>query len=118
MAARTRRGEIEIARPLLGIAKAELIAFCEARGVAFVRDPSNDDPAFARPRLRRLADTLAAEGLDAPALARLARRAALRRGGAGADDGASRGAAAASRRPAAATPTALAAEPPEIVRRG
>lgn len=77
MAARTRRGGVEIARPLLGLTKAELVAFCEARGVAFARDPSNENPIFARPRLRRLARALAVEGLDAPALARLARRAAL-----------------------------------------
>ncbi len=77
MAARTRRGEVEIARPLLGLGKAELVAFCEARGLAYVSDPSNENPRFARPRLRRLAGALAAEGLDAPALARLARRAAV-----------------------------------------
>ena len=77
MATRTRRGEVEIARPLLGVAKAELVALCDARGAAYVSDPSNDDPRFARPRLRRLAGVLAAEGLDASALARLARRAAI-----------------------------------------
>ncbi len=76
MAERSRRGSIEIVRPLLGWRKAELIAYCEARGVAYVRDPSNENSAFARPRLRALAETLAAEGLDAPALARLAARAA------------------------------------------
>lgn len=76
MAARSQRGEIEIARPLLGLRKAELVALCEARGAAFAGDPSNDDARFARPRLRGLAETLAAEGLDAPSLARLARRAA------------------------------------------
>ena len=74
MTARTRRGDIEIARPLLGLAKAELIAFCETRGLAYISDPSNENPRFARARLRRL---MAGEGLDAPALARLARRAAL-----------------------------------------
>jgi tRNA(Ile)-lysidine synthase len=76
MAARSRRGEIDIARPLLTIPKAELVAFCEARGVDYARDPSNADPRFARPRLRAIAESLAAEGLDVPALARLARRAA------------------------------------------
>ena len=76
MAARSRRGDIEIARPLLAIPKAKLIAFCEARGVDYARDPSNADPRFARPRLRGIAEALAAEGLDAPALARFARRAA------------------------------------------
>ena len=76
MAARTRRGEIEIARPLLGLPKSDLVAFCEARGLSYVTDPSNADLRYARPRLRGLAATLAAEGLDAAALARLARRAA------------------------------------------
>jgi tRNA(Ile)-lysidine synthase len=60
---------------LLELRKQALVACCEAAGVAFVRDPSNDDPRFARTRLRALLPLLAAEGLDAPALARLARRA-------------------------------------------
>ncbi len=76
MAARTRRADIEIARPLLAIPKGELVAYCVARDVAYADDPANKDPRFARPRLRGLAATLAAEGLDAKALARLARRAA------------------------------------------
>ncbi len=76
MAARSRRGDVDIARPLLMVPKAELIAICEARGVDYAHDPSNADPRFARPRLRAIAEALAAEGLDAPALARLGRRAA------------------------------------------
>ena len=76
MAARTTRDGVPLARPLLGLTKAELVAFCEAEGVAFARDPSNSDPRFARTRMRALAATLAEEGLDASALARLARRAA------------------------------------------
>ncbi len=76
MAARASRGACEVARPLLDIPKADLVAFCEARGLDYVRDPSNENMAFARPRWRRLAASLAAEGLDAPGLARLARRAA------------------------------------------
>jgi tRNA(Ile)-lysidine synthase len=77
MAALTTREGVAIARPLLGFAKRELIAYCEAEGVAFARDPSNADPRYARTRLRALSAALAAEGLDAPALARLARRAGL-----------------------------------------
>jgi tRNA(Ile)-lysidine synthase len=116
MAGRTRRGAIEIARPLLSLRKSELIALCEARGVAYARDPSNADPRFARPRLRRLAETLAAEGLDAAALARLARRAAS------AEDALARMTAAAGARLGLARTgrcdaPALAAEPGEIVRR-
>ncbi len=75
MAARATRDGMTIARPLLGLPKCELIAVCEAEGVAFARDPSNEDPRYARTRLRALSAALAAEGLDAPALARLARRA-------------------------------------------
>ncbi len=116
MAARTRRGDVEIARPLLDWPKAELVAFCEARGVAYARDPSNHDPRFARPRLRTLLRTLEAEGLDAGGLARLARRAARVEAAL-----ARQTAAAEARLRLAATgrcdAAALAAEPEEIVRR-
>ncbi|WP_395666035.1 tRNA lysidine(34) synthetase TilS [Methylocella sp.] len=64
------------ARPLLGCAKADLVALCEAQGRAFVRDPSNADPRFARARLRAMAPTLEAMGLGRDALLRLGRRAA------------------------------------------
>ena len=64
-----------IARPLLGFDKAALVAVCETARVPFARDPSNEDPRYARARFRALASSLAAEGLDAPGLARLARRA-------------------------------------------
>lgn len=116
MAARMQRGGIEIARPLLALPKAELIAFCEGRGEAFALDPSNQNPAYARPRWRRLKTTLAAEGLDAPALARLARRAAL------AEQALAATAAAVERRiglaaTGACDASALAGEPPEIIRR-
>ncbi len=76
MAARTKRDGVTLARPLLGLSKAELIAYCEAEDVEFFRDASNENPRFARTRMRALLKALAAEGLDAPALARLARRAA------------------------------------------
>jgi tRNA(Ile)-lysidine synthase len=39
-------------RPLLGIAKARLIATLEVERQPFLTDPSNHDPAFARGRLR------------------------------------------------------------------
>ena len=66
---------VALLRPLLGVAKRDLVAYCETRGLAYVRDPSNQDPHYARTRMRKLAEGLAAEGLDAAALARLARRA-------------------------------------------
>ena len=113
MAARSRRGEIEIARPLLGFAKAQLVAFCEARGLAYVRDPSNENLRFARARLRRL---IADEGLDAPALARLARRASVVEAALAAQTQAAE-ARLGLGHGGRCNATALAAEPEEIVRR-
>ena len=69
-------GRLTLARPLLGLRKAELVAYCEARGEPFAHDPSNDDPRFARTHLRRLTGLLAAEGLGVDEIARLSRRAA------------------------------------------
>lgn len=61
-------------RPFLGVPKSRLVAACRAGSWPFVEDPANADPRFARARLRALAPMLAAEGLDAPRLATLARR--------------------------------------------
>ncbi|GJE28402.1 tRNA lysidine(34) synthetase TilS [Methylobacterium organophilum] len=65
---------IGLGRPFLGIAKADLVAYCEAWALPFLRDPSNSDPRFGRARLRALMPALAAEGLSASRLARLAER--------------------------------------------
>lgn len=65
-----------LARPLLAFPKADLVAWCEGRGIAYLRDPSNADERFARARLRRLRPLLEGEGLTAERLARLAERAA------------------------------------------
>ena len=70
-------GDLTLARPLLELSKADLVAFCETSGEAFASDPSNGDPRFARTHLRRLAAVLAAEGLGPDEIARLSRRAAL-----------------------------------------
>ena len=75
MEALSLREGIAIVRPLLDVPKADLVAFCKAKGAAFVDDPSNADPRFARAALRPLLATLAAHGLDRDALLRLARRA-------------------------------------------
>lgn len=42
-----------IIRPLLGFSKSELEEICAARGIAPVRDPSNDDSQFDRVRIRQ-----------------------------------------------------------------
>jgi len=66
---------VALARPLLGLRKAELIEVCRAAGEAFADDPSNRDPAFARARLRGLMPILKAHGLGEDDLGRLAARA-------------------------------------------
>lgn len=62
-------------RPLLSVPKSRLLATLAAAGIPFADDPSNRDPRFARPRLRALMPSLAAEGLTAERLALLAERA-------------------------------------------
>ena len=68
--------KLELFRPLLGVPKSRLIATLKAEKIPYAEDPSNRDPRFARPRLRELMPQLAAEGLTAGRLARLASRAA------------------------------------------
>ncbi len=63
-----------LARPLLDIPKARLVATLTAAGISFVEDPSNRDPRFTRVRLRSLMPALLREGLNARRIALLARR--------------------------------------------
>lgn len=74
MAASATRDGVEIARPFLLFPRARLLAYAQARGLAFVRDPSNDDPRFARARLRALLPALAQEGATPVRFSTLARR--------------------------------------------
>lgn len=119
MRAATRRGDLVHVRPFLRVTKAALLATCRARHWAYLEDPSNADPRFARVRWRRLAPLLAAEGFAPDRLARLADRLAR------AEDALARvaeGALAASRRsgPSGALTLdggRLAAEPDEIALR-
>ncbi|QXX74658.1 tRNA lysidine(34) synthetase TilS [Methylovirgula sp. HY1] len=69
------RGNLVHLRPLLDCPKDALIGVCEAHGHPYFRDASNENLAYARARLRKLAPILAAEGLDRDALLRLGRRA-------------------------------------------
>lgn len=71
-----RRGALLVLRPLLGVPKAALVAYCEAHSIDFAMDPANADPRYERARLRAAAPALARVGLDAAALGRLASRAA------------------------------------------
>lgn len=67
--------DLTLVRPFLGIAKARLTGACAHFGWWYLRDPANTDPRHTRARLRALMPVLAREGLTAPRLARLARRA-------------------------------------------
>jgi tRNA(Ile)-lysidine synthase len=74
MARESEREGVFLARPLLEISKAQLVATLTKAGIAYADDPTNRDKNFTRPRLRELMPALAAEGGDAKSLARLASR--------------------------------------------
>ena len=74
MARHSARDGVVLARPLLDIPKARLIATLERASIGFAVDPTNHDPHFTRPRLRALMPQLSAEGFDSRNLARLAAR--------------------------------------------
>lgn len=74
MARQSPRDGLVLARPLLEVAKARLIATLDKARVGFINDPTNHDLAFTRPRLRALMPVLAAEGIDARNLLRLSSR--------------------------------------------
>jgi tRNA(Ile)-lysidine synthase len=74
MARESEREDMRLARPLLEISKARLVATLDEAGIGFADDPTNRDPAFTRPRLRAMMPALAQEGGDARKLARLAAR--------------------------------------------
>lgn len=74
MAAVSPLGAHVLARPLLSVPKARLIATLRAAKISFASDPGNADPVYLRPRLRALLPALAAEGLDSRGFSRLAAR--------------------------------------------
>ena len=74
MRARGEKEGVALARPLLAVPKARLGATAEARGLPFVRDPSNADQRFERVRWRETMPLLAEQGLTAERLGRLAQR--------------------------------------------
>ena len=61
-------------RPLLGIARADLRGWLRAEGIGWAEDPSNDDTAFERVRVRRALGSLGPDAPSAAMLARTARR--------------------------------------------
>jgi tRNA(Ile)-lysidine synthase len=74
MARQSERDGVLLARPLLHVSKAQLIATLKKAKLGYADDPTNRDPGFTRPRIRAIMPALAAEGGDARNLARLASR--------------------------------------------
>ena len=74
MAPVSDRNGAAIVRPLLGFSKARLTACLRALSVPFLRDPSNENAAFERVRLRHASKALASAGITRSSLAMAAAR--------------------------------------------
>jgi tRNA(Ile)-lysidine synthase len=74
MSAAAERASCRILRPLLRIAPARLAATLRAERQTWIEDPSNQNRAFARARLRQSLPLLAEEGLTVDRLAATAER--------------------------------------------
>ena len=70
---------IRILRPMLSVPQTRLQSTLSHLKVKHVHDPSNDDPRFARVRIRELSLALAAEGMTARRLSETASRMARTR---------------------------------------
>ncbi len=68
MAAKRCAGGLCWHRPLLGARRADLRAYLQARGVAWVDDPSNEDSRYDRIKARQALEILAPLGLRAEGL--------------------------------------------------
>jgi tRNA(Ile)-lysidine synthase len=79
MAADTVIFGVRVLRPLLGVRRDRLRGLLAARGQAFFDDPSNENSAFERIRLRQAREQLKELGLTAQALGLAARRLARAR---------------------------------------
>ncbi|SNT34132.1 tRNA lysidine(34) synthetase TilS [Tropicimonas sediminicola] len=65
-----RRDGARFLRPLLEESRADLRDWLTGRGIDWVEDPSNEDPRFARVRVRQALELLAPLGVTPEALAR------------------------------------------------
>jgi tRNA(Ile)-lysidine synthase len=79
MAGRQAVGDWVQLRPLLEVTREELRHHLRTLRIPFAEDPTNEDPAYDRARIRRLLGVLEAEGLDRRGLAATARRLARAR---------------------------------------
>lgn len=64
MAPLTARGSLRLARPLLDIPKARLVAYLSEIGQPWIDDPSNRDESYGRVRFRAARQVLEREGLS------------------------------------------------------
>jgi tRNA(Ile)-lysidine synthase len=117
MRPRDRRDGILLVRPFLAVRKARLVATLARAGIAWVDDPMNADPAFARVRLRAAGAALAREGLTAERLGRLAARMARFEEAVGAAVETARARVAHPQRPGHFDGRALLAAPEEVALR-
>ncbi len=62
-------GELKLVRPLLGVRRADLRAFLKKQNLIWIEDPMNDDPRFARVRIRASWPALETLGLSAQRVA-------------------------------------------------
>jgi tRNA(Ile)-lysidine synthase len=74
MATISERNGVALVRPLLGFSKGRLMGYLRASSVPFLQDPSNDNAAFERVRLRHASKALAAAGITRSSLAVTAAR--------------------------------------------
>lgn len=72
MSALTAMYSVTLVRPLLQVPKAQLLAYLKKRKQAFVSDPSNDNLAFDRVKMRRLLPQLTQMGITPERLAKTA----------------------------------------------
>ena len=63
---------LRLLRPLLGVTRCSLQATLQACGQPWLTDPSNDNPRYARVRMRTALAHLAQEGIDSARLAKTA----------------------------------------------
>jgi tRNA(Ile)-lysidine synthase len=74
MPAQNYSDDLVLLRPLLDVAKEDILVACAAMEIPFVNDPSNEKEMFARVRLRKAKEILEQEGLSAKRLSVTAKR--------------------------------------------
>ena len=72
-------GDVRLLRPLLDVPRQRLLAYLQSEGRPYVQDPSNEDCAFARVRMRGILPALEREGLHESRMVGTVRRLARAR---------------------------------------